>query len=209
MKEEDYISNTETFKRIIRNGNYKLLKDLVKIVHCKIPLKQKKEDDDLVTVKCVMPRTLPSHGYINTFESCKANSEAMNKIKDRLLSNDILITSIGKMGKVCLVPEFNVEENILCHRSLITLRVKNDDLNPKAIYMFLKSEEVQEYLLKRAYNHDRPQLFARYILEMPFPMEQHDQLIEKFDRVTELYAQIDNAEKEILEVYSYNLCLDS
>ena len=203
--EKGYSFVDKTFEKIRGNKNHKTLKELVEIVPCGM-LQKYLEDEYSVSIKFISNKHIPENGYIKTFEERKINIKSVPKIETKLITNDVVIISAGSLSQVGIIQEYSEDDNVFGFGRLIRLRVKTNEINPKALFMYLRSEIIQTYFQmltsKRA---ALPQILPREISDIPFPMNQHNQLVEKFDKVSELYKMIENAENEIKKLCSFTI----
>lgn len=118
---------------------------------------------------------------------------------------DVLLSTKGTIGKVCIMGEIN--EAIIASQAIQVIRVQGDDKKEKAIslYMFLKSDLGQTILASLVAGTAMPQISTAEIKKLSIPLlskEQEKRLISSFKDESKMYNEIEKINENIKSIHS-------
>jgi type I restriction enzyme M protein len=118
---------------------------------------------------------------------------------------DVLLSTKGTIGKVCIMGEIN--EAIIASQAIQVIRVQDDDKKEKAIslYMFLKSDLGQTILASLVAGTAMPQISTAEIKKLSIPLlskEQEKRLISSFKDESKMYNEIEKINENIRSIHS-------
>ncbi len=187
-------SEEEKFEKIFLNiGEYDLkdIADFIRPIH--IPIAK---TDNFYTLREVGTDNIPPVGYISDFEEKIVDTTRMINPKQFLLPHDILLALRGNVGTVGLMPE-SVEEKYIAIQSLQIIRLRRRDIDPRGLYMYLKTDIVRKWLEKSSAGGVLPRIGLNDLLNIPVPINKMDYFSGLFDREISLYREKEKIEREI------------
>lgn len=118
---------------------------------------------------------------------------------------DVLLSTKGTIGKVCVIGE--ISEAIIASQAIQVIRVQGDDKKEKAIslYMFLKSDLGQTILASLVAGTAMPQISTAEIKKLSIPLlskEQEKRLISNFKDESKMYNEIEKINENIKSIHS-------
>jgi len=118
---------------------------------------------------------------------------------------DVLLSTKGTIGKVCIMGEIN--EAIIASQAIQVIRVQGNDKKEKAIslYMFLKSDLGQTILASLVAGTAMPQISTAEIKKLSIPLlskEQEKRLISSFKDESKMYNEIEKINENIRSIHS-------
>ena len=118
---------------------------------------------------------------------------------------DVLLSTKGTIGKVCIMGEIN--EAIIASQAIQVIRVQGNDKKEKAIslYMFLKSDLGQTILASLVAGTAMPQISTAEIKKLSIPLlskEQEKRLISSFKDESKMYNEIEKINENIKSIHS-------
>ncbi|MBD3797888.1 MAG: restriction endonuclease subunit S, partial [Campylobacterales bacterium] len=118
---------------------------------------------------------------------------------------DVLLSTKGTIGKVCIMGEIN--EAIIASQAIQVIRVQGDDKKEKAIslYMFLKSDLGQTILASLVAGTAMPQISTAEIKKLSIPLlskEQEKRLMSSFKDESKMYNEIEKINENIKSIHS-------
>ncbi|MDX9799219.1 MAG: N-6 DNA methylase [Bacteroidales bacterium] len=118
---------------------------------------------------------------------------------------DVLLSTKGTIGKVCVIGE--ISEAIIASQAIQVIRVQGDDKKEKAIslYMFLKSDLGQTILASLVAGTAMPQISTAEIKKLSIPLlskEQEKRLISSFKDESKMYNEIEKINENIRSIHS-------
>jgi len=118
---------------------------------------------------------------------------------------DVLLSTKGTIGKVCIMGEIN--EAIIASQAIQVIKVQGNDKKEKAIslYMFLKSDLGQTILASLVAGTAMPQISTAEIKKLSIPLlskEQEKRLISSFKDESKMYNEIEKINENIRSIHS-------
>ena len=120
----------------------------------------------------------------------------------KLLPNDILISTKGTVGKVALIGE--ILKPMIASQAIQVIRLDREYIiEPKFLYMFLKSNIGQTLLKRLSTGTTMPQITTKEIKELKIPIpsiEQQQKIMKKFEDEVRLYEGIELIKEKIHKI---------
>jgi len=117
----------------------------------------------------------------------------------KLLPNDILVSTKGTVGKVALIGD--IKDPMIASQAIQVIRLNELSLiEPKYLYMFLKSNIGQNLLKKLSTGTTMPQITTKEIKALKVPiatMEEQKKIIKKFEEEVLLYKEMEYLKEKI------------
>ncbi|MGD9625509.1 MULTISPECIES: N-6 DNA methylase [Campylobacterales] len=118
---------------------------------------------------------------------------------------DVLLSTKGTIGKVCVIGE--ISEAIIASQAIQVIRLQGYDKKEKAIslYMFLKSDLGQTILASLVAGTAMPQISTAEIKKLSIPLlskEQEKRLISSFKDESKMYNEIEKINENIRSIHS-------
>ncbi len=155
-----------------------------------------------ITIYEVTTKNIPPFGYIKDFVERRVDENFKMSSKLFLKPYDILLAIRGDIARVGIMPS-NIRGKFIAIQSLQIIRVNRDDINPHALYMYLKTEIIRKYLKRRSVGDILPTLKLSDLYEIPFPVEKQEYFEKLFEKEIELYTKKEELEKEIEKLRIY------
>ena len=186
-------------KKILDEYPSKKLQDIATIRKSQL-IEDEKEG---ITAYEISPSDFKAFGF--TLESGKVkkiNQQYKKYETYKLLPNDILISTKGTVGKVALIGE--IVEPMIASQAIHIIRLdSNYTVEPKFLYMFLKSNIGQTLIKRLSTGTIMPQITTKEIRELKIPIpsiEQQQKIIKKFKDEIRLYKEIEQLQEKIDDI---------
>lgn len=120
----------------------------------------------------------------------------------KLLPNDILVSTKGTVGKVALIGD--IKDPMIASQAIQVIRLNELSLiEPKYLYMFLKSNIGQNLLKKLSTGTTMPQITTKEIKALKVPiatMAEQKKIIKKFEEEVLLYKEIERLKEKVNKI---------
>ena len=151
----------------------------------------------------ISPSDFKPFGFTFECGRVKKIQQQYNKYETyKLLPNDILIGTKGTVGKIAIIGD--IKKPMVASQAIQVIRVKNKFIvNPKVLYMFLKSNIGQALLKQLSTGTIMPQITTKEIKELKIPIlniDKQKEVIHSFEYEAKLYKEIELLEKKIHKI---------
>ena len=196
-----YIFSKEdvAIKKILDNYETQQLQDIATIKKSQLI----QDEKDGISIYEISPSDFKSFGF--TFECGKVKNiqQQHNKYETyKLIFNDILISTKGTVGKIAIVGD--IKKPMIASQAIQVIRIKNRNIiEPKVLYMFLKSNIGQALLKQLSTGTTMPQITTKEIKELKIPilnMAKQQESIEKFEYEVQLFEEIELLKQKIHKI---------
>lgn len=182
-------------KRVLHNYNREPLQNIASIK--KSPVIRDEKDGKAIYE--ITPSDFKTFGF--TLECGKTKHTKQYGI-DTLIPNDILISMKGTVGKIAIVGE--LKEPMIASPNIQIIRIKNRSIiEPKVLYMFLKSNLGQSLLKRLSTGTTMPQITTKDIRALEIPIlerSKQDEVIKNFEYEVNLFQEIESIKEKIHKI---------
>jgi len=182
-------------QNMLNSYENKSLQELASIMKSPV-LKNEKDGKPIYEIT---PSDFKSFGFI--LECGKIKYTKQSNI-NTLFPNDILISMKGTVGKIAIVGK--IQAKMIASPNIQIIRIeKKDIIEPKVLYMFLKSSIGQSVLKKLTTGTTMPQISTKEIKALEIPILNNTkqlEIIENFDREINLFQEIESINQKIHEI---------
>ena len=200
-----YIFSKEDLKirKILNEYNREALQNIASIKKSPV-IKNEKEGEAIYEIT---PSDFKTFGF--TLECGKIKYTKQYGIIDTLMPNDILISMKGTVGKIAIIGELKAP--MIASPNIQIIRIENKNIiEPKVLYMFLKSNMGQSLLKQLSTGTTMPQITTKDIKALEIPIlerTKQEEIIKKFYKEVNLFKEIESIEEKIHKI-NYNFLGD-
>lgn len=182
---------------LLQQSKTKILDQLVDIYR---PLRKSKAQGETIVFE-VSVLDFPKFGYLEKPQNTITLPEISTWDKDAdsfLRSLDIVIVIKGKTGQISIAPEslsIESQDRWVVNQSCLILRAKPQMIDPKVLYMFLRSDVGQSLLRGLESGATMPLIQLAELKKMPVILptdEEKTSIIKAFDDIIQLQDQINS-----------------
>ena len=182
-------------KRVLNEYNREPLQNIASIK--KSPVIRDEKDGKAIYE--ITPSDFKTFGF--TLECGKIKHTKQYGI-DTLMPNDILISMKGTVGKIAIIGE--LKEPMIASPNIQIIRIKNKSIiEPKVLYMFLKSNLGQSLLKRLSTGTTMPQITTKDIRALEIPIlerSKQEEIIKNFEYEVNLFKEIESIKEKIHKI---------
>jgi len=192
-----YIFSKEDLKikKVLNEYDRKALQDISSIKKSPV-IKDEKEGEPIYEIT---PSDFKTFGF--TLECGKIKHTKQYGL-DTLIHNDILISMKGTVGKIAIIGE--LKEVMIASPNIQIIRIKNKTIiEPKVLYMFLKSNIGQSLLKHLSTGTVMPQITTKELKQLAIPILdkcKQDEILKNFNNEVNLFKEIESIKEKIHKI---------
>jgi len=182
-------------RKILNQYNRKSLSNIASIKKSPV-IKDEKEGEPIYEIT---PSDFKTFGL--TLECGKIKYTKQYSL-DTLISNDILISMKGTVGKIAIIGK--IQSQMIASPNIQIIRIENQSIiEPKVLYMFLKSTIGQSLLKQLSTGTVMPQITTKEIKELKIPIldkTKQEEISKNFDDEVDLFKEIESIKQKIHKI---------
>jgi len=182
-------------KKILNNYNRVALQNIALVKKSPVIKDEKKG----VTIYEITPSDFKRFGF--TLE-CGKTKQTKHHNVDTLMYNDILISMKGTVGKIAIIGK--LQKPMIASPNIQIIRIDNQSIiEPKVLYMFLKSNIGQSLLKQLSTGTVMPQITTKDIKELDIPIlnrDKQEEVIKNFNEEVNLFGEIESIKEKIHKI---------